>query len=326
MKPELLLSVLIPIYGVEKYIGRCAESLFSQTLKEGIEYIFVNDVTRDGSMKVLESIIEKYPERKDQVKIINHEENQGLAGARFTGLKHAEGRYVAVCDSDDRVEPDMYESMLRAAEQCDADMVLCQYYIDYPDRMTSSSQRFTTDKEELLRRVIAGEVHCGLWNKMAKRELFEKLSPSFIPGVNMWEDVSVLPRLVHLSQRIAIVDRPLYHYAQINPEAYTQKWNAKYSEQICKAVDVNLDYFSSHGVDATMLAQRGLLSILTHETNDRRKYYFELFKKRGLLDEIKYTGSSAYGKILGKLLLKQRYALADMVIGFKTALRKMKIC
>lgn len=142
----------------------------------------------------------------------------------------------------------------------------------------------------------------------------------------MWEDVSVLPRLVHLSQRIAIVDRPLYHYAQINPEAYTQKWNAKYSEQICKAVDVNLDYFSSHGVDATMLAQRGLLSILTHETNDRRKYYFELFKKRGLLDEIKYTGSSAYGKILGKLLLKQRYALADMVIGFKTALRKMKIC
>lgn len=93
-------SIIIPIYGVELFIERCAISLFEQTLDD-IEYIFVDDCTMDKSVQILQGIIAKYPQRKDNVFIIRHERNKGLASARKTGLKFVHGEYVAHCDSDD---------------------------------------------------------------------------------------------------------------------------------------------------------------------------------------------------------------------------------
>ena len=92
-------SVLVPVYGVEKYIERCARSLFEQTLDD-MECIFVDDCTPDDSMQVLVKILSEYPRRKEQVKIIHHETNQGLPAARQSGLKIATGEYIAHCDSD----------------------------------------------------------------------------------------------------------------------------------------------------------------------------------------------------------------------------------
>ena len=87
-------SVCIPVYGVEKYIERCARSLFEQTMTDGIEFIFVNDCTKDNSIEILEKVLEEYPHRKEQVKIIHHEKNRGLVAARNTGLEHATGDYI----------------------------------------------------------------------------------------------------------------------------------------------------------------------------------------------------------------------------------------
>ena len=87
MKQEIKVTVAVPIYGVEKYIERCAVSLFEQTYSN-IEYIFVNDCTCDNSMGILKSILDKYPERKKQVKIIVHEQNKGLGAARNTAIKY----------------------------------------------------------------------------------------------------------------------------------------------------------------------------------------------------------------------------------------------
>ena len=81
-------SVIIPIYGVEKFIGRCAEKLMQQTLKE-VEYIFVNDATPDHSMEVLQEVLARYPERQDSMVITVHETNKGLPAARNTGLQMA---------------------------------------------------------------------------------------------------------------------------------------------------------------------------------------------------------------------------------------------
>ena len=86
-------SVCIPVYGVEKYIERCARSLFEQTMKDDIEFIFVDDCTPDKSIEILQKVLEEYPERKNQVKIIRHETNKGLTGARNTALKHVNVTY-----------------------------------------------------------------------------------------------------------------------------------------------------------------------------------------------------------------------------------------
>ena len=105
------ISVIIPIYKVESFIARCAESLFNQTFDEGIEYIFVDDASPDDSVKILQDIIAEYPNRFQQVKILHHKFNQGLPAARNTGLAEAIGEYVFHFDSDDYADPDMLETL-----------------------------------------------------------------------------------------------------------------------------------------------------------------------------------------------------------------------
>lgn len=107
-------SVIIPVYGVEKYIERCARSLFEQTLVD-MEFIFVNDSTKDNSIDILLKVINEYPQRKNQIKILHHEVNKGLPAARQTGIKVAKGDYIAHCDSDDWVTSNAYQEMYETA-------------------------------------------------------------------------------------------------------------------------------------------------------------------------------------------------------------------
>ena len=97
------ISILVPIYGVEHYIERCARSLFEQTYPD-IEYVFVDDCSSDQSIAVLEKVMEDYPLRKPHVKIIHHERNKGLSAARNTALEASAGDYVMHVDSDDYIE------------------------------------------------------------------------------------------------------------------------------------------------------------------------------------------------------------------------------
>ena len=103
-------SVIIPIYKVEAFIVRCVNSLMRQTLSD-IEYIFVNDATPDNSMALLQLTVNSYPERKEQVRIVAHEYNQGLPAARNSGLAVATGKYIFHCDSDDYMEDEMLEQL-----------------------------------------------------------------------------------------------------------------------------------------------------------------------------------------------------------------------
>lgn len=127
---EYKVSVIIPIYGVEKFIERCVDTLMQQTLKE-VEYIFVNDATPDHSMEVLQDVLARYPERKDCVVVATHEINKGLPAARNTGLQMARGEYIFHCDSDDFVEPDMLETLYTEAVRKQADIVWCDWILSF---------------------------------------------------------------------------------------------------------------------------------------------------------------------------------------------------
>ena len=100
LKKHPKVSILVPIYGTEKYIEKCARSLFEQTY-DNIEYIFVNDCTKDASVEILKKTIEDYPQRKSQVTIISHNTNRGLAASRLTAFEHSTGAYLWCVDSDD---------------------------------------------------------------------------------------------------------------------------------------------------------------------------------------------------------------------------------
>lgn len=215
---RMLLSVVIPVYKVEKYMERCARSLFNQTLKDNIEFIFVNDASPDNSIAILKQVLEEFPERKSQVTIISLETNMGSAKGRPTGWTLARGEYIAHCDSDDWVEPEMYERMLEKAIATDADLVWCDYYDSTDEKDVCSEQSMNNTRESLLSHYLSGKRGAYVWNKIFKKNL---ITEGFInPLYDMTEDFVITIQLVLSTTSISYLPEPLYHH-YINPLSIT---------------------------------------------------------------------------------------------------------
>ena len=162
-------SVCIAVYNVEKYIEQCVRSLFGQTLDD-LEYIFVDDASPDASIDVMLRVLEEYPHRRNQVKLIRHEHNQGVAATRKDAIAAATGEYIIHCDPDDWVELDMYEKLYKKAVENNADMVYCNIksFGWSGDHVTNYPH---LDAKEIIKAFFTGDVHGGLWNKLWKREI-----------------------------------------------------------------------------------------------------------------------------------------------------------
>lgn len=225
-------SVIIPVYGVEKYIERCARSLFEQTLDD-IEFIFVNDCTPDNSISILETTLSEYPNRKHQVRIINQPRNMGAAQARKDGILAADGEYVIQCDSDDWVDPNMYFDMLKQAETTGADLVMCKK-INMSDgkRNTTITDTIVDNKEQMMSLIISGKTSVSLCCRLVRKQLF--LNKRFIfPPSHMKEDTVISAQLAYLSNKSTSVDGPYYYYfsnpnsvcQSITEEACVKRWS-----------------------------------------------------------------------------------------------------
>ena len=212
------ISIIIPVYGVEKYIERCAQSLFNQTL-EDIEFIFVDDYTYDNSTNILRRVIELYPQRKNYIKILHHDINKGLPTARQTGIQIATGDYVIHCDSDDWVDLTMYEKMYNKAIEEDADVVVCDYYrsnatINTKIRVLEISK----DCDKVFRALLCHKFQPAVWNKLVRRELYDKVS--VYPTCNMGEDLVLMVQIFNNCKKISYLRQPLYYY-YYNSESIT---------------------------------------------------------------------------------------------------------
>lgn len=226
------LSVIVPIFGVEKYIERCIHSLLQQTLDE-IEFIFVDDCSKDKSIHILNETIKKYPKRIKDIKIVRTPFNNGLPQARKYGLQYATGDYIIHCDSDDWVESDMYETLYREAIQHNWDIVSCDYYESTENSDIIFSAKGNTNTPELyLSDIISFNIAVSVWNKLIKRTLYEE--KLIHPTQNMGEDLVLIIQLILRSQRIGHINKPLYHYFS-NPNsiskeksenAIIKKWDA----------------------------------------------------------------------------------------------------
>jgi len=205
-------SVCIPVYGVEKYIEKCARTLFEQTLQE-IEYIFVDDCTPDRSIEILQNVLEDYPHRKEQVKIIHHEKNGGLVAARNTALKHVSGEYVIHCDSDDWVELDMYETMYNKAKETDADMVYCSFVWEISqEKQIISSPHVIDDPSEFIEQMYACCRSVGVWDKLYKRDIALHKNIKCPKEIVMYEDLLRNTLMLQVCKKISCTMQAFYHY------------------------------------------------------------------------------------------------------------------
>lgn len=212
-------SVIIPVYGVEKYIERCIRSLFEQTLRD-IEYIFIDDCTPDKSVEILKRVLEEYPQRKSQVVIHRMEKNSGQAAVRKWGMLNATGEYVIHCDSDDWVDVHMYEEMYNKAIEEDADVVVCDFCSTDCENEQYSKGLISKERENVIVDVLLWRIAGCLWNKLVRRKEYTDHHLNY-PTHNMGEDAALIVQILWNAKRITYLPKPLYYY-YTNPTSITK--------------------------------------------------------------------------------------------------------
>lgn len=240
---KMKISILVPVYGVEKYIERCARSLFNQTY-DNIEYIFVDDCTKDRSLEVLQSVIESFPNRKDQVKIVRHHENLGLAGARNTALDNATGDYVWHIDSDDEILPESVELLCQKANESDADIVI----FDVEHKLINGNiyiehSNIGDGKYGHYGAILERRTPVYLVAHFVKREIAVRNDARPIQGINYGEDFLVTPRISYYASTISYIPIPLYIYHHANEGSYTNNMTRNNIDNLVAAFDILKKFF-----------------------------------------------------------------------------------
>lgn len=216
-----MISVIVPVYNVEKYLRQCMDSILNQTLRD-IEVICVDDGSTDASA----GILDRYAEMDRRVKVI-HKENGGLVSARKTGLKAAKGVYIGYVDSDDWIEPDMYEKLLAVLADGKADIAMCGRFEDTGNVSKAVYHGMPGgyyDKEALLEKVYPGMIvngaffawgiFPGVWDKLFRRDKLEPFQMAVDERITMGEDAACTYPAVLNADGIYILHECLYHYRQ----------------------------------------------------------------------------------------------------------------
>ena len=204
------ISVIIPVYNVEKYLRRCLDSVINQTFRD-LEIICVNDGSTDGSAEVLE----EYKNKDKRIVLLNRE-NAGPGAARNAGLKIAKGKYISFIDSDDWIDLDFFEKLYTAAEKYDADAACAEIIRTYPSGKTLKKCEIAQEKvlqtcTEKYKKFNIPK-NCYVWNKIYKKSELDKLQLFFREDLLMCEDVQFTTKFMYFSNKVVTVPGVKYYY------------------------------------------------------------------------------------------------------------------
>lgn len=211
---SIKVSIGIPVYKVENYIERCARSLFEQTMKEDVEFIFVDDCSPDGSIEIVKRVLREYPQREDQVRIIRHERNLRLPSARNTFLDAASGEYLMAVDSDDFIDATMLEDLYSAIVETNADLVWEDYFETEGHSDRYVRQRTGETSSDLLLSMLDGRVGGYTWNKIVRREWVVDYGLRYMPFAQGLEDLLFWAEALRHAPRVSYLNKAHYHYVQ----------------------------------------------------------------------------------------------------------------
>ena len=212
-------SLIVPVYGVERYIRQFAESALSQTYDD-VQFVFVNDGTKDRSMEILDALIEeKFSHLKDKIVIVN-KENGGLPSARKAGLDVAEGEYVLFADSDDWLETDALAKVMAKADETGADIVYFDLIKEYGHKTSYKRERDYTaqTKQDFIINIFNYKSHGYTVTKCFRRSLYTDNLIHF-PKLGMHEDIYLMSQIIFYADSLVHLPEALYHYRKDNPQA-----------------------------------------------------------------------------------------------------------
>lgn len=218
-------SVCIPVYNVEKLIERCARSLFEQTLKDGIEFIFVDDCTPDKSINVVKRVLEEYPERHTQVKFLRNARNSGQTLSRMAAFETAQGEYIICCDSDDWVDKDLYAQMLAKAEAEKLDLVYCPIANWMDGRLDHRSVVRAESVAQLFSKWFCREGFNAPVNKLIKAQIAKTRQKIILDRPGIGEDMIMVLQWLEQVKRVGFVEDGAYHYMRFtNSHSMSSKY------------------------------------------------------------------------------------------------------
>lgn len=282
-------SIVVPVYNVERYVKRCVDSLFSQSY-HNIEYIFVDDCSPDASVKIIEEEASNFPNRLKQVRIIHNATNLGVSATRNIGVQNATGEYLLQVDSDDYLDFDAVSKLVDCVEFSDADVVLFGNYI-----VGSSDKKVVypkyDKKDQYIIRLLHHTEQCAHWNKFYRMTFFNEANVSFIAGIGLGDDYAVTPRIIHKAKKVAVLNEALYYYETGNQSSYMHSLSNVAVSSLHKADKVLIDYFTSaHDKDkyqkaVSVIEQRSMVSLMKSASRDSRemilKEYSDCIQKGG---------------------------------------------
>ncbi|MBQ5691606.1 MAG: glycosyltransferase family 2 protein [Alistipes sp.] len=244
MESRYKISLIVPIYGVEQYICQCAESVLGQTFDD-IQFIFVNDGTKDRSMELLEALIEeRFSHLKERIVIIN-KENGGLPSARKAGLERAEGEYILFADSDDWLELNAVERVMAEAERTDADLIYFHLVKEYGGGKQSvkHERTYTAETKRLwVRNILNYNSYGYTVTKCFRRRLYTDNFVSF-PKLGMHEDIYLMSQIIFYAESIAHLPETLYHYRKTNSASMcAQKRSVRHMASSRNLLGLYVDY------------------------------------------------------------------------------------
>lgn len=213
------ISVIVPVYGVEKYIVKCIDSIISQSFKD-FEIIVVNDGTLDNSIKLIEKNF-----NDDRIKIYN-KKNEGAASAKNYGIKKATGKYLFFVDGDDFIEKNCLYDMYTKALETNVNLVICDYYKYFENE--------TKEYKPIIPFYKKNNIKCSVISmpgpvcKLIKREIFETYDITFLEK-HCFEDNAIMPYLCAVCGNFEYINKPYYYYLQregsaLNKSTYSKSW------------------------------------------------------------------------------------------------------
>ncbi len=223
------ISIIIPIYNSEKYLEKCLNSVMTQKMDD-FEVILVNDGSKDNSQKIVDEFVKNYP---DKIKSYSLKENRGQAHARNVGVSYATGEFIAFVDSDDYLEENAYEDIIKTMEEKDID-IMCFDFYEIVGNIRKEEKHYLSNDIDNVKKYIVSET--SPVNKVIRRSVWTDNNIKFLEN-RIYEDLATIPVLAKYTSKIEFCPDRLYNYVILENSTMRKTKYTKKLEDIFYAMD-----------------------------------------------------------------------------------------
>lgn len=321
MNRQPKISVIVAVYNAEKYIKRCIDSLLAQTFTD-FEVLLVNDGSTDNSGM----LCDEYAKNDKRFRAF-HQANQGVGATRHFAMTEARGVYTIHIDPDDWVDCTFLEEMYNKALSEEADMVICDFIMEYKNyRERKIQQPAQCTPYHLTMDILSTRLHGGCCNKMIRRECYSTYGINFIEGLNYGEDMIVIIRLLQHPIKVAYSSKVCYHYdQQINENSYTRQVTIENLREREKYVELLLHCVGDkYGKDAIYSKLVALAFLAIRIDAYERTDFFSHYKRLADVDILHLKNLTFQERFFVWVAFRMGYVPASILMRMKLAYRKMK--